>query len=132
MTTIDWRTRFAGPAKARDAAQLFAELTDRLAETGELAARGVEQLGLDTLSFDVDGTRAHLVVDGGRLVLRDGSASDGVVAELDAFACSELFQDVVSTFGLLMAGRVSFPQGSGDRFVAWEPVLRAVPGGRPV
>jgi hypothetical protein len=132
MTTIDWRTRFAGPAKARDAAQLFAELTDRLAETGELAARGVEQLGLDTLSFDVDGTRAHLVVDGGRLVLRDGSASDGVVAELDAFACSELFQDVVSTFGLLMAGRVSFPQGSGDRFVAWEPALRAVLDGRPV
>jgi hypothetical protein len=132
MTTIDWRTRFAGPADERDAQQLFAELTDRLAETGTLAARGVEQLGLDTLGFDVDGTRAHLAVDGGRLVLRDGPAADGVVAELDAWACSELFQDVVSTFGLLMAGRVRFPQGSGDRFVAWEPVLRAAIDDRPV
>ena len=80
MTTIDWRTRFAGPAEARTAEQLFAELTDRLADTGTLAARGVEQLGLDTLGFDVDGTRAHLVVDGGRLVLREGLAADGVVA----------------------------------------------------
>jgi hypothetical protein len=132
MTTIDWRTRFAGPAEERAAQQLFAELTDRLAETGTLAARGVEQLGLDTLGFDVDGTRAHLAVDGGRLVLRDGPAADGVVAELDAWACAELFQDVVSTFGLLMAGRVQFPQGSGDRFVAWEPVLRAAIDERPV
>ena len=29
MTTIDWRTRFAGLPSARDAQQLFAELTDR-------------------------------------------------------------------------------------------------------
>ena len=125
MTTIDWRTRFAGPADERDAQQLFAELTDRLADSGTLAARGAEQLGLDTLGFDVDGTRAHLAVDGDRLVVREGLTPDGVVAELDAWACSELFDDVVSTFGLLMAGRVTFPQGSGDRFVAWEPVLRA-------
>jgi hypothetical protein len=132
MTTIDRRTRLAGPADTLDAEQLFAELTDRLADTGVLAARGVEQLELDTLGFDVDGSRAHLVVDGGRLVLREGLRADGVVAALDAWACSELLQDVVSTFGLVMAGRVQFPQGSGDRFVAWEPVLRAVIDGRPV
>ncbi len=132
MTTIDWRTRFAGPADERDAPQLFAELTERLVDTGALAARGVEQLGLDTLGFDIEGTRAHLAVDGDRLVLRDGLATDAVVAQLDAWACSELFDDVVSTFGLLMAGRVTFPQGSGDRFVAWEPVLRAAIDGRPV
>ena len=132
MTTIDWRTRFAGPAEARTAEQLFAELTERLAGAGTLAARGVEQLGLDTLGLDIDGTRAHLTVDGDRLVLREGLASDGVVADLDAWACSELFDDVASTFGLLMAGRVTFPQGSGDRFVAWEPVLRAALDGRPV
>ena len=132
MTTIDWRTRFAGPADERDAPQLFAELTERLADTGTLAARGVEQLGLDTLGLDIDGTRAHLAVDGDRLVLREGLASDGVVAQLDAWAGSELFDDAVSTFGLLMAGRVSFPRGSGDRFVAWEPVLRAAIDGRPV
>src|SRR5947207_1282779 len=106
MTTIDWRTRFAGPADEHDVQQLFAELTDRLAATGPLAAQGVEQLGLDALGFDVDGTRAHLAVDGGRVVLREGLPADGVVAELDAWACSELFQDVVSTFGLVMAGRV--------------------------
>ena len=131
-TTIDRRTRFAGPAEARDAQQLFADLSERLAETGALAARGVELLGLDTLGFDVDGTRAHLAIEGDRLALRDGPAGDGVVAELDAWACSELFDDVVSTFGLLMAGRVQFAEGSADRFVAWEPALRAAIDDRPV
>jgi hypothetical protein len=132
MTTIDWRTRNVGPTELRDAAQLFSDLADRLADTGELAAHGVELLGLPSLGFDVDGTTAHLAVEGDRLVLRDGPPSDGVVAALDAWACSELFQDVVSTFCLVMSGRVELPSGGGDRFVAWEPVLRAAIDGRAV
>ena len=125
MTTIDWRSRFAGPAEARTAEQLFAELTDRLAETGTLGGARRGAAGARHARLDIDGTRVHLAVDGDRLVLRDGLPTDAVVAQLDAAACSELFQDVASTFGLLMAGRATFPQGSGDRFVAWEPVLRA-------
>jgi hypothetical protein len=132
MTTIDWRTRNVGPTDVRDAAQLFSDLADRLADTGALAAHGVELLGLPALGFDVDGTTAHLAVEDGSLVLRDGLPDDGVVAALDAEACSELFQDVVSTFGLVMPGRVQFPSKGGDRFVAWEPVLRAAIDGRPV
>jgi hypothetical protein len=132
MTTIDWRTRFAGPADVRSAEQLFAELSERLAETGRLAARGVEMLGLPPLSFDVDGTVAHLVVADGALRLREGRAADGPVIALDATACSELFQDVVSTFGLVMPGRVEVLRPRGDQFVAWEPVLRAAIDGRAV
>jgi hypothetical protein len=132
MTTIDWRTRHAGPADELDAPALFADLARRLIDTGRLAARGVEVLGLPALGFDVDGTAAHLAVDGDRLVLRGGPAPDGVVAALDAWACSQLFQDSVSTFGLVMAGRVQFPAGGGAKFVAWEPVLRAAIDGRPV
>jgi hypothetical protein len=132
MTTIDWRTRFAGAATVIDAEQLFGDLADRLRETGGLAARGVGRLGLSPLTFDVDGTTAHLVVGDGALALRDGRADDGPVVVLDAEACSELFQDVVSTFGLVMAGRVHAVRGRGDEFVAWEPVLRAAIDGRPV
>jgi hypothetical protein len=132
MTTIDWRTRNVGPTDVRDAAQLFSDLAHRLTETGELAAHGVELLGLPALGFDVDGTTAHLAIVDGSLVLRDGLPDDGVVAALDAEACSELFQDVVSTFGLVMPGRVQFPSKGGDRFVAWEPVLRAAIDGRAV
>jgi hypothetical protein len=132
MTTIDWRTRFAGSATVLDADQLFADLAARLIETGELAARGVDLLGLPPLGFEVDGTAAHLVVDAGRLVLRDGAPDDGVVVQLDANACSELFQDVVSTFGLVMPGRAHVLRGRGEDFVAWEPVLRAAIDGRPV
>src|SRR5205814_7360071 len=75
---------------------------------------------------------AHLVVDGGRLVFRDGSPDGGVVAQLDATACSELFQDVVSTFGLVMAGRVQVLRGRSEQFVGWEPALRAAIDARPV
>jgi hypothetical protein len=132
MTTIDWRTRFAGAATVMDAGDLFGDLTERLRETGGLAARGVEQLKLSPLTLEVDGSAAHLAVDGGVLTLRDGRADDGPVVELDAEACSELFQDVVSTFGLVMPGRVQVVRGGGDEFVAWEPALRAAIDGRPV
>lgn len=132
MTTIDWRTRFAGPADVRSAEQLFAELTHRLADTGPLAARGVEMLDLLPLTFEVDGTAAHLVVADGALTLREGRAPDGPVIGLDAAACSELFQDVTSTFGLVMPGRVEVLRPRGDQFVAWEPVLRAAIDGRAV
>jgi hypothetical protein len=131
-TTIDRRTRFAGTAMVMDAEQLFGDLGERLREHGRLAARGVELLGLPPLTFEVDGTVAHLVVADGALELRDGAADDGPVIALDAAACSELFQDTVSTFGLVMPGRVQVLRPRGDQFVAWEPALRAAIDGRPV
>jgi hypothetical protein len=132
MTTIDTRTRFAGAVEVMDAGQLFADLAARLEDTGELAARGVQVLDLPPLTIEVDGTTAHLVVDGGALTLRDGRAPQGPVIGLDATACSELFQDLVSTFGLVMPGRVEVLRPRGDQFVAWEPVLRAAIDGRAV
>jgi hypothetical protein len=54
------------------------------------------------------------------------------VAKLDASALSDLMQDVVSLFGLSMAGRVELVRGTTDQLTAWEPVLRAVLDERPV
>jgi len=132
MTTIDRRTRFAGSAIVMDAEQLFSDLAERLHDTGTLAARGVELLDLPPLTFEVDGIAANLVVDDGALTLREGRADDGPIIGLDATACSELFQDVVSTFGLVMPGRVQVLRPRGDQFVAWEPALRAAIDGRAV
>lgn len=132
MTTIDTRTRFAGAVELMDAERLFEDLGERLQETGGLAARGVQVLDLPPLTFEVDGTAAHLVVADGALTLREGRALDGPVIGLDAAACSELFQDVASTFGLVMPGRVEVLRPRGDQFVAWEPVLRAAIDGRAV
>lgn len=132
MTTIDRRTRLAGAVDVMDAEQLFADLADRLQDTGGLAARGAQVLDLPPLTFQVDDTAAHLVVAGGALTLREGRAPDGPVIGLDATACSELFQDLVSTFGLVMPGRVEVLRPRGDQFVAWEPVLRAAIDGRAV
>jgi len=132
MTTIDRRTRLAGSVQVTPAEELFGDLAERLHETGELAARGVELLGLPPLTFEVEGTVAHLAVADGVLRLRSGRAADGPVIALDATACSELFQDLVSTFGLVMPGRVEVLRPRGDQFVAWEPALRAAIDGRAV
>ena len=132
MTTVDKRTRFAGAVELMDAERLFGDLAERLHDTGELAARGVQVLDLPPLTFEVDGTAAHLVVADGVLTLREGRAADGPVIGLDATACSELFQDLASTFGLVMPGRVEVLRPRGDQFVAWEPVLRAAIDGRAV
>jgi len=45
---------------------------------------------------------------------------------------SDLVQDVASTFGLVLTGRVVMRRGTSDDFVSWEPVLRAVLDERPV
>ncbi len=115
-----------------DPEQLFGDLAERLQETGGLAARGVQLLDLPALTLEVDGTTAHLVVADGALTLREGRADDGPVIGLDAAACSELFEDLVSTFGLVMPGRVEVLRPRGDQFVAYEPVLRAAIDGRAV
>jgi len=132
MTTIDFRTRFQGDTEPLNAEWLLDGLPDVLRETGALAARGVQVLGLSTFGVDVDGVTAHLAVDQGALVVREGDAADGPIAVLDADAFSELMQDVTSTFGLTLAGRVQLRRGSTDDFTAWEPVLRAISDERPV
>jgi hypothetical protein len=132
MVTVDRRTRGSGGAAALGPDWLHDELRDLLRDTGTLGARGVEVLGLSALGLEVDGSRASLTVVDGRLVVRDGAAPDGPVARLDATALSDLVQDVVSTFGLIMGGRVEMRRGTSDEFVAWEPVLRAALDGRAV
>ena len=132
MATIDRRTRSMGDTVAVSAEWLHNELPGILRETGALGARGVEVLGLSTLGFEVDGVAAHLTVVNGTLVVRDGTAADGPIAALDSAAFSDLAQDVVSTFGLVMAGHVEMRRGTSDEFVAWEPVLRAGLDARPV
>jgi hypothetical protein len=132
MASIDKRTRYVGDTEPLDTSWLFDDLPAMLRETGGLGARGVEVLGLTTFGLDVDGTTAHFAVDDGTLVVREGDADDGPIAVLDPDAFSDLMQDVSSTFGLTLAGRVQFRRGGADDFTAWEPVLRAILDERPV
>ena len=132
MTTIDYRTRYLGDTVTIGPEWLHDELPAILRDKGALGARGVDVLGLSTLGLEVDGTTAHLTVADGRLEVREGSAADGPVAALDASAFSDLVQDVASTFGLVLGGRVEMRRGTSDDFVSWEPVLRAVLDARPV
>lgn len=132
MPTFDRRTRHQGDAVSIAPEWLHDQLPTILGMTGALGGRGVEVLGLSTLGFEVDGTPAHLALADGRLEVRDGEAAQGPIAAIDVSALSDLVQDVASTFGLVLAGRVEMRRGTSDDFVAWEPVLRAVLDERPV
>jgi hypothetical protein len=132
MSSIDERTRYVGDESALAPSWLHEGLPEVLRETGALGARGADVLELGTLGFDVDGVTGHLAVVDGRLTVCDGWPDDGPAAALDAGAFSDLMQDLVSTFGLVMAGRVEIRRGTADQFIAWEPVLRAVLDERPV
>jgi hypothetical protein len=133
MTRIDFRTRRMGDEVPLDAGS-FCESTlpARLAEHGKLAARGYMRLGLAPLGFEVGDVRVTLRVAGDALVLRAGIDDDATHTVMGARAFSELMQDVSSALGLGMRGQVELRRGSMDRFVAWEPVLRAALDGRPV
>ena len=130
MTTVDFRTRFQNDEIALDVDmfvdQQLPELLDAHADS---AGRALKRAELPPLTFIVDDAPLRFALDGERLaVTRD--ASDELVVMLDALTFSDLTQDVVSTFGIQMAGRAQIT-GSADRFLEWEPVLRTLLDGRP-
>src|SRR5947207_14499740 len=133
MTTLDFRTRLQGSAVDLDAATFCDDtLADLLAENGQLAARGYQHLGLTPLAFDVGDAQFSLALDRDALVRRRRIDDDATVVSLDAHDFSDLVQEVTTTLGLGMRGRVEMQRGTMDEFVAWEPVLRALIDARPV
>ena len=133
MPTIDQRTSRHDSIRTLDiAAFLSEELPSRLADTGRLAARGVEALGLPPLTLAVDGATFSLEREGGTLHCREGPVEGALVATLDRQSASELLQDQASTFGLLFDGRAQVSQPDRDGWLLWEPALRAALEGRPV
>ena len=133
MATVDFRSRFEGDNVALDPrAFLEAQLPPLLEARGAEAGRGAARLGLAPLTFDVEGEQFTFAVADNRLVVRHGSVNDSLIIGLDRAAFSDLMQDVASTFGVQMTGRVDMRRGAADDFVAWEPVLRCLLDGRPV
>jgi hypothetical protein len=108
--------------------EVVGALPDGRAEDAGAAAT---RLGVPPLTLDVDGDPVTFAVDGERLAVRRGRG-DGLVVELGADAFADLVQDVSSTFGAHMMGRADVAQGTLDRFLEWEPVLRCLLDGRPV
>jgi hypothetical protein len=129
MQSIDRRTRSDADVTDVDAATWFAEVLPTL--DVELAARGVEHLGLPPLAFDVDGLERTLTVDGGRLVARDGIAADAIVLGVDAAQFSDWAQEL-RTMVAFWTARDARMVGRDADFLAWDTVARALLDGWPV
>ena len=132
MTSIDWRTRGPEVRKVDPVAFFEEELPAQLQETGELAGRGAIQLGLESLAIEVNGRCWTLHVEQGVLGVVAGDAQAALKTVMGGDAFSDLVDDYKSTLGIAIAARTKMLQGSVDRFVAWEPVLRAALDGRAV
>lgn len=133
MPTVDFRTRFEGDAVGLDPETFLTEHVAAVPDGCRAAAgRAAADLGLESLTLDVEGEQLTFSVDDdGRLAVRSGPGGWLVVA-LDAGAFSDLMEDVASTFGLGLMGRAEVRQGAMDAFVEWEPALRCLLQGRPV
>jgi hypothetical protein len=107
------------------------ELPALLECNGELAGRGAAAWELRPLAFEVDALTHSLFVRGGRLAAAPGVADGAAVARLSAENFSDLFQDLVSTLGLILGGLVEMRSGGFDDFIEWQPVLSALIDGRP-
>jgi Phytanoyl-CoA dioxygenase (PhyH) len=126
MTTVDFRTRADGEVLSLDPRTFVDDqVADLLDSRGAEAGRSSLRLGLLPLSLDIDGEQFTFVPSDGALTVRHG-VGESLVAALDPLALSELVNDAVSTFGLVMSGRADIRVGSIDAFVAWEPVLRCL------
>lgn len=101
-----------------------------LAERGELAARGAG--APRPIAFRLPDGRAwtYAVVDG-RIDVAPGEMSAATIVALDEQAWSDFVNEAHTCFGLLYAGKVSFPAGSFEHLDRWEFVLRALLDGRP-
>ena len=132
MNSVDSRSRPDIDVVPIDIGTFIDETLPSLLESrGADAGRAVTRLGLPPLSLDVEGEQFTLTPDNERLVLHRGLTGSVVVA-LDGDSWSELVNDAVSNFGLVMAGRVDIRSGSSDGFVDWEPALRCLLDGYSV
>ena len=132
MISVDRRTRPDTGVTAVEVHSFLDEDFPPLLEAhGAEAGQAVTRLGLPPLTLNVEGEQFTLLTENGRLAVRPG-AGEALVVALDPLAWSELFHDAVSTFCLVMSGRVEVLVGSTDQFVNWEPVLRCLFDGRSV
>jgi hypothetical protein len=131
--TLDRRTRLYKDIRAlpRDEV-LDALLPDCIENHGELAGRGLVRRDLPPLALEDSGRAVTLLARDGKMVLEEGDAHADVVASLKPGALSELVQDQRTTMGLAMTAQVKITRGSFERFIGWEPILRALLDGRPV
>ena len=132
-TSIDRRTRFAGAAMVMDAEHLFADLSERLQDTGRLAAprrRAARPAPVDP------GGRRHRCASRGRR-RRAARCARGVPTTGRSSRSTPPRARSCSRTSSRRSGS-SCPAASrcapcsADQFVAWEPALRAAIDGRPV
>ncbi|HEY6318254.1 MAG TPA: phytanoyl-CoA dioxygenase family protein [Acidimicrobiia bacterium] len=98
---------------------------------GALAAGDVRDVA--PLAFRLpDGRAWTYVPQPDTVAVVPGDADAAVVAALGEASFSDYALELRTCFGLLYADQVSFPRGTFEDLVRWEPALRALFHGRPI
>jgi len=98
---------------------------------GALAAPDLR--GVGPLAFRLpDGRAWTFVPEPDTVTLVAGDDDAVTVAALDESSWSDYALELRTCFGLLYADQVSFPRGTFEDLVRWEPALRALFHGRPI
>lgn len=134
MVNLDLRTRSDTHVQTLDFVAFHEDDLPALLRSGhgDLAARGVEVLGLEPLALQVDGRCYTYAVENGTLSVHRGDRGAATVAELSPQSFSDLMQDQRSTIALVIGDDVRMLRGSQRSLIEWEPVLRALLDGRRV
>lgn len=98
--------------------------------TGALAHDYLARRG--TLAVRTPAGSWTYVPEEGTVTLVEGEGRADVVVAVDLDGWLGLATDLDTAPGLLYTDRATFPVGNPERFVAWEPGLRALFHGRPV
>ena len=134
VVNLDLRTRSDASVQTLDFVAFHENDLPALlsAGRGDVAARGVDVLGLQPLAFQVDGRCYTYAAGNGMLTVHPGDRGAATVAELSPQSFSDLMQDQRSTIALVIGDDVRMLRGSQRSLIEWEPVLRALVDGRPV
>jgi len=134
MIDIDLRARADASVQTVDFVAFHENDVPALLRSGhaDLAARGVDILGLQPLALQVEGRCYTYAAGNGTLTVRPGDRGAATVAELSPQSFSDLMQDQRSTIALVIGDEVRMRRGSQRGLIEWEPVLRALLDGRPV
>jgi hypothetical protein len=133
MVSVDFRTRRDDDVTPVDASEFFAvELPKLIAEHGDLAVPGAQELNPRPLAIRVGDESWTLTLDGDAITVSPGDDEAVAIVPLDDEGLTDLVHDIRTPMGFFTGGDLDMPKGRLEDFLDWGVILRSVIDGRAV